>query len=148
MILTIEKILLDFSPSADNILPVIQKISAVFGYVDEGSAEKIADYFSIPKSQIYETASFYDLTRTEKPSPVTIQVCFSTHCVLNRAVEIITEIEKILHIKAGDENHPKFKLEKISCVGRCGEGPIVIINDKVFERVATATVQEMLEEYL
>lgn len=148
MTLTIEKILLDFSPSAGNILPVIQKVSAAFGYVDEKNAEKIADYFSITKSQVYETASFYDLTKTKKSSQMMIQVCFSTHCALNHAAEIIAEIENILHIKAGDENHPKFQLEKISCVGRCGEGPIVIVNGKVYERVMVAMVRGMLEEWI
>lgn len=146
--MTIEKILLEFSPRASNILPALRQISAVFGYLDAKNAEKVADYFSIPKSKVYETASFYDLISIKKPQLLTVKVCFSTHCALQDAKKIIGEIEKILHIKLGDANHPKFKLEMMSCVGRCGEGPIVMVNGKVYERVTTSSVHGMLEEYL
>ncbi|MFA7319190.1 MAG: NAD(P)H-dependent oxidoreductase subunit E [Parcubacteria group bacterium] len=148
MTLTVEKILLEFSPSANNILPALKRICAAFGYVDGENAEKIADYFSVPKSQIYETASFFDLINTEKPSACTVRVCFSTHCALKDSKKIIAEIENILHVKLGDVNHPKLKLEMMSCVGRCGEGPIVMVNDKVYEKVTVAGVYGMLEEYL
>lgn len=148
MIMTIEKILFEFSPKAENILPTLRKVSEVFGYVDEENAEKIAAYFSTSKSQIYETASFYDLIKTQKPAACTIRVCFSTHCALKDAARIIAEIENILHIKAGDSNHPKFKLEMASCMGRCGDGPIVVVNDRVYEKVTVSGVYGMLEEYL
>ncbi len=148
MSLTVEKILLEFSPRAENILPAIRQISLVFGYVDEEKTGKIADYFSVTKTQIYETASFYDNINTEKQPPFVVRVCFSTHCALSDAKKIIAEIENILHIKLGDVNHPKFKLEMMSCVGRCGEGPVVMVNGKVYERVTVSSVYEMLEEYL
>jgi len=148
MILTVEKILLEFPPSAVNILPAIKKIDEAFGYVSRENATALAEYFSVPESKIYEAASFYDLVDTEKPVFCTVKVCFSTHCVLNEAKGIIAEIENILHIKLGDTNHPKFRLEMTDCIGRCGDGPIVMVNDKVYERVAVSSVRGMLEEYL
>ena len=146
--MTIEKILLGFSPKVENILPALKEVSAVFGYVDEEKSEKIADYFSVPSSQIYETATFYDLINTKKQPALKIKVCFSTHCALKDAGKIINEIENILHIKAGDENNPNIKLEKVSCLGRCGDGPVVVINDKVYERVTVASVRGMMEEWI
>lgn len=148
MTLTVEKILLEFSPSANNILPAICKINSTFGHIDNARAEKIADYFSVSKSEIYETASFYDLVNTEKPTTFTVKVCFSTHCALKEAKRIIAEIENILHIKLGDMNHSKFRLEMTSCMGRCADGPIIMVNDKVYERVTVGGVRVILEEYL
>ncbi len=146
--MTIEKILLGFSPKAENILPALKKVNAGFGYIDEEKAEKIAAYFSVPISQLYETATFYDLINTKKQPALTIKVCFSTHCALKDAKKIIVEIENVLHVKLGDENNPKFRLGKMSCVGRCGEGPVVMVNNKVYERVTVVMVRGMLEEYL
>jgi len=144
----IEKILLEFSPEEKNILPALQKINDTFGFVGKKNAQKAAEYFSMPLSKIYETASFYDLIRTEPQPPMVVQVCFSTHCALNGSDKIISEVESILNMKAGDDNHPRFKLERISCIGRCGEGPVMVVNGTVFTQVRPEMVYEILEGYL
>jgi NADH-quinone oxidoreductase subunit E len=135
---TIQKILLEFEPRAENLLPALKKISAAFGYVDEKQAKKIADYFSISSAKVFETASFYDLIKTKKQPQISIQVCFSANCAVNNSFEIIKEIE----------NSFKIKVEKISCLGRCGEGPIVIVNGKIYEKVTRSSSHAILEEYL
>ena len=147
-IMTVEKILLEFKTEEKNILPALQKINKAFGKVGKKDARKVADYFSVPLSRIYETASFYDRINTENQPPVVIQVCFSTHCALSGSGEIIAEIERQLGIKVGDENSSHFKLEKISCIGRCGEGPVVLVNGKIYERANVGKVKEILKEYL
>ena len=144
---TIEKILLEFVPEAKNLLPALKKISASFGYISEMDAKKIADYFELPLAKVYETASFYDLLSTKVQSRLEIKVCSGGDCVLGNSVEIIREIENYFRIKAGDEFHPKVRLEKISCLGRCGEGPIMMVNGKVYEKVTVSGVHRILSEW-
>ncbi|MDR3558955.1 MAG: NAD(P)H-dependent oxidoreductase subunit E [Candidatus Pacebacteria bacterium] len=148
MLITLEKILLEYDPEAKNLLPALEKISAVFGYVSRENARKVADYFSLPESKVYETASFYDLVNIKKQPNLIIKVCSGTHCAVSDSRKIVEEIENKLHIKAGDENNPRVKLEIISCLGRCGEGPVAVINDKVYERVTAGGVGEILEEWI
>ena len=145
---SIEKILLEFDPEVKNLLPALEKINAVFGCVSQEDARKIAAYFTLPASKIYETASFYDLINVKKTASLTIEVCSGTHCAVSHSRKIVEEIENHLHIKAGDENHPRIKMEFISCLGRCGEGPVVVINDKVYERVTASGVEEILREWI
>lgn len=146
--MTIEKILLDFDPEMKNLLPALKKISASFGYIDEIDAQKIAEYFSVPLSKIFETASFYDLIKTKKQPSLVIQVCSGANCAIESAYKIIREIENQLHIKAGDEFNPKAKLEVISCLGQCGSGPVVVVNGNVFTRVTTSSIDGILRGYL
>ncbi|HPN96476.1 MAG TPA: NAD(P)H-dependent oxidoreductase subunit E [Candidatus Moranbacteria bacterium] len=143
-----EKILLEFDPETKNLLPALKKVSAVFGYVSQGDAEKIADYFNLPLSRVYETASFYDEIKLKKEPALVIQVCSGTHCALNDSFRIISEIENALKIKAGDDFNPKVKLEIISCLGQCGEGPIVIVNGKIFTNVTASGIHEILEGWI
>lgn len=146
--MTIEKILLNFDPEMKNLLPALKKISAGFGYVDETAAQKVADYFSIPLSKIFETASFYDLIKTKKQPSLVIQVCSGANCAIESAYKIIREIENQLHIKAGDEFNPNVKLEIISCLGQCGSGPVMVVNGNVFTRVTPSSVDGILRGYL
>ncbi len=153
--MTTEKILLEFDPEVSNLLPVLKKISAGFGYVDEIAAQKTADYFSAPLAKIYETASFYDLIKTKKQPAVVIQVCSGANCAVKSSYKIIREIENQLHIKAGDEFHayrqagnPKIKLEIISCLGQCGSGPVMVVNGNVFTKATPSNVDDILRGYL
>lgn len=144
---TLQKILLEYDPLLENLLPALKEISAVFGYVSKKDAQVIADYFSIPLSKVFETASFYDLIKTEKPADIIIQVCSSINCVSANSFEVVSEIENALKIKAGDEFNPKVRLETISCLGRCAEGPVVAVNGKIYEKVTKSEVHRILKEW-
>lgn len=146
--MTIQRILLEFDPDVKNLLPALKKISAAFGYVGEKDAEKIADYFKLPLSKVYETASFYDQIKVKKQANLVIKVCSGGNCAVNNSFAVVREIENYFKIKEGDEFNPKVKLEVISCLGRCGEGPIMIVNDKVYTGVTQSGVHGILEKWL
>jgi len=146
--MTVEKILLEFDPEQKNLLPALKKIDAAFGYVGEEEASKTADYFSVPLSKVYETASFYDLVKTKKQPNLVIQVCSGANCAVKSSFKVIREIESQLRIKAGDDFNPKAKLEIISCLGQCGQGPVMVVNGNVFTRVTPSSVDDILRNYI
>ena len=146
--MTTEKILLEFDAESKNLLPALKNISASFGYVSEADAQKTADYFLLPLSQVFETASFYDLIKTKKQPNLVIQVCSGADCEMGSSHEVIREIENQLHLKAGDDFNPKVKLEIISCLGQCGSGPIMVVNGNVFTQVTPSSVDDILRNYI
>lgn len=145
---SIQKILLEFEPKIENILPALKKISVAFGYVGEKDANLVAEYFSVPESNVFEVASFYGEIKIKKPPQILIQVCSSANCAVNNSFSIIQEIESIFKIKVGDENSSKIKLEEISCLGRCAEGPVMVVNGKFYERVTKSSLHSILGEYV
>jgi len=145
---TVEKILLDFNPELKNLLPALKRIGAGFGYVGEKEAQKVADYFSVPLSKVFETASFYDLVKIKKQPSLLIQICSGSNCATKTAYRVICEIETQLHIKAGDDFNSKAKLEVISCLGQCGNGPVMIVNGNVFTKVTPDSVDDILRNYI
>lgn len=142
---TIEKILLEFDPEPGNILPALKKISAAFGYVSEVDARKTADYFSVPLARIFELASFYSLIGTKKRSDIVIKICSGTNCTVQGSPGVIAEVENHFGIKAGDQFNPKVSLEVISCLGRCGEGPIMMVNGRIYTKVTVSGARDILE---
>lgn len=146
--ITVEKILLEYDSVPTNLLPALKKISAAFGYINEKDAGKVAVYFTLPLSKVYETASFYDLLKTKKQPQLVIRVCSGSNCTVTGAADIISGIESFFHIKAGDSNNQRVKLEIISCLERCGEGPVMVINNKIFTRVTKSSVFGILDKWL
>jgi len=144
---SVEKILLEFDPKAENLLRALRKISEAFCYISEKEARKVASYFNLTLTQVFETASFYDLINVKKQPPLVIKVCSGANCTIDGSQKIIREIENFFHIKEGDEFNPNVKLEVISCLGRCGEGPIMIVNGNVYTKMTTSGVDDILKSY-
>lgn len=145
---TVEKILLEFDPEKCNLLPALKKISASFSYIAENDMQKIAEYFEMPLSKVYETASFYDQINITKQPDLSIKVCSGANCAVNNSLIVIREIENYLKIKAGDESNPKIKLEMTSCLGQCGKGPVVVVNDEAYTNVTQSSVHGILEKWM
>ncbi len=143
---TVQKILLEYEPEKRNLLSVLREINSEFGYISEKSAKVVADYFELPMSQVFETASFYDLLETREVSGIDIEVCFGGGCCISGSGKIIKEIEKIFGIKEGDMASKKIRLRKMSCVGMCDEGPVVKINGKIYTKVDKNKLEKIIAE--
>ena len=146
--MTIQKILLQYTPERENLLRAVKEINRVFGCFDAEAAEQVAKYFSINSAAVYSAASFYDEIRKEPFNGVLIQVCDGINCMHRSGGAIVENIERLFGIKAGDINNSKVRLERISCIGRCLQGPIVIVNGTIFENVNPSSVDDILRSYM
>lgn len=145
---TLEKIITRFDPEATNLLSALRATTENFGYLSLKNAKVLADYFSLPLSQIYETASFYDLLETKKNPPLVIQVCSGGECSLEGKSWLVRDLENYFSIKAGEEGTGLVRLELISCLGRCQEGPVVVVNGTVHAGVNREKLWLILEKWL
>ena len=69
--------------------------------------------------------------------------------MLKSNILILKEIEKKLGIKIGEMTRDKmFSLEETSCMGACGFGPVVAINDKFYTRMSINKITNLLDSYL
>jgi len=145
---SIEKILLEFDVESRNLLPVLKKTSATFGYINNDHASIIASFFSLPLSRVFEVASFYDLILVKKKPTLMIQICDSPNCGYRASISIIKSLERHLRIKEGDASNPKVRLEAISCLSHCKEGPIMIINGETFMNVNSHLAIDLVNKFL
>jgi NADH-quinone oxidoreductase subunit E len=146
--MSIQKILLGFEPKPENLLRVIKEIQKEDRYISKNDCDKIARYFSLPLARVFSFASFFDEVKTKKGTKKIIRVCSGGPCVMENSLEIIRQIEMLLHIEAENDAHPKWKLEHMSCRGLCDQGPIVVVDDQVFEKVRPEMVDDIISSYL
>ena len=77
-----------------------------------------------------------------------ISICLGTACYVRGADKVLDEFKKELGIDVGETTSDgKFSLSVLRCVGACGLAPVVLVNGKVYGRVATAEVKGILDEY-
>ena len=145
--MTVQKILLGLEPRRENLLKSLKEINRVFGFVSLGAMEKIGEYFGISLSAVFSAASFYDEINVKPPKAVVIEICDSPNCQLDEASRIVAAIENFFRQRAGDEFNPKLEIRKVSCLGRCGQGPIMVVNGTVYDKVDPGRALELIAGY-
>jgi NADH-quinone oxidoreductase subunit E len=158
--MSLQKILLKFEPKPENLLAVLKEIQKENGGIEKKECEAVAQYFSLPLARVFSAASFFDQLKTKKParnashsdasgeSKKIIKICSGGPCLGEKSMEVARQIEMLLKIELENDAHPKYKLELMSCVGLCDRGPVMMIDDQIFENVKPETVDDIIRNYL
>ncbi len=133
--------------SRDNLIPVLQATQDEFGYLSEDSLKKLAVALKLPVSKVYGLSTFYNQFRFAPLGKFHIKICHGTTCHMNDAGIILNEIRKITGIQDGETSRDGlFSLEVLSCIGACGQAPVISINDKFFDRLTKEKLKVLLQK--
>jgi len=143
---TFEKILRKYPPGKKEVLiPLLQEIQREAGYLSENSISDVSRYMNIPLNKIHGVATFYDQFRFFKKGRYHVRLCRGTACHVYRSATLLSEIEKILQVKAGQTTRDgKFSLEIVDCLGACGNAPVMIINDVAHGNLSAEKLNKIL----
>lgn len=145
--MTIQNILTKYEAKKENLLKVIKEAQKEFGSIDEMLVDQIAQYFSMKSAAVFSAASFYDQINTEGKFNLVVKICDGANCNTKGSNKIIEEIERFFGQKVGDSFNPKIKIERESCFGFCAQGPIMVVNDVMYEKVTPERVDDILKGY-
>ncbi len=120
------------------------------GYLTPEAVERVARRLGLPPSEVYSTASFYTLFRTEPVGRYVIQVCEGLTCYLNDGAErVIDYISAKLDIRPGETTRDgRFSLEAVQCLASCGTAPAMRVNDQLYENLTPAAIDAILERLM
>lgn len=138
-----------FNRERSNLIPILQKVQAVTGYLSPEAITEISRFLSITENDIYSVASFYAQFRFTRPGKHNVKVCLGTACHVRGGELILDSLERALNIKTGQvTSDHKFGLERVACVGCCALAPVVVIDQQnVFGKMTQGRVKKMLAPY-
>lgn len=118
-----------------------------FGWISRDVMEYIGELIEIPFSEVYDTITFYTMFKRKPMGKYHLQVCRTLSCKLTGAGDIFHHLEEKLGIKDGEVTlDGKFSLLKVECLGSCGTGPVVQINDDYHENLSIERLDKILSE--
>lgn len=144
----IGEILKKYSREKTDLLAVVKEINRVEGFFSSMAVGLVAEHFGISKSQVFESASFYDEIKTKKPCLVEVGICDSLNCENKSAEKIIKSLASFFHVKEDDDSNGKLRIKRISCQGRCLSGPVMLVNGQTYEKVTPGFAVEIVKDYL
>ncbi len=133
----------------DELIPILIDVNREIGYLPAAALEEISRQLRVPKSQLFSVATFYQMLSTTPRGAHVVQFCESAPCHVEGGRKVWhTLMDALGGIKSGETTPDgKWTLVTTSCLGLCGMGPIIIVDDDIYGNVNPQQVAEILSRY-
>jgi len=137
-----------YGASQDELIPILNDVNREIGYLPGEALDELSRLLKVPKSQLFSVASFYRLLSTKPRGKHVLQFCESAPCHVAGGREVWLAIKEALKINENETTPDgKWTLITTSCLGVCGVGPVMMIDDDVIGNVDPKQVPEILARY-
>ncbi len=130
------------------LMPVLQGVQDVYGYIPEPTVHLIADRLNVYPSQIYGVLTFYAQFHLEPRGKYIVRVCMGTACHVKgagRIADTLSDRLKIGHAETTEDL--KFTAEFVACIGACGMAPVIMVNDDTYGSMTVQKMDEVIKKY-
>lgn len=129
-------------------LGIMQDLQRQFNYVPREGMEMIAEYLSVPLSDLYSMATFYKALSLKPKGEFNIKLCDGTACHIRGSQQLIDGLYRILGLHPGETTQDgKFSIETVNCVGSCAQAPVVVINEECYGKMTQEKLIQLIKNY-
>jgi NADH-quinone oxidoreductase subunit E len=142
----VDEILKSYTGDKAELIPILQQVQQVFGYLPEEAMSQIAQFIDVPECTVFGVATFYAQFKLVPTGRNIIRVCRGTACHVRGGARILKEVEKQLGIKSGESTPDlEYALETVACIGACALAPTMTINNETHGEMTTKKVVGILD---
>jgi NADH:ubiquinone oxidoreductase subunit E len=132
----------------EEMIPILNEINRRLGYIPPEALDEVSMLLKAPKSQLYSVASFYRMLSTKPHGRHVIQFCESAPCHVAGGREVWEESQEQVELKIGETSPDgKWTLMTTSCLGVCGVGPVMTIDEDIYGNVQPGQIKSILARY-
>ena len=144
----IDRIISNYQGDRWGLIPLLQEIQQVVGYIPPGVIPRIASGLGLFPSQVQGVISFYSQLYTAPRGKNIVRVCRGTACHVRGGKTILKLVKQHLNIDE-DETTPDFQysLETVACIGCCALAPNIVINSNIYGHMNPKKVSSLLGHY-
>ncbi len=142
----IREILARYPTKQAALLPMLWLCQERWGWISAGIVEAIADRLELTPAYIEGVVTFYTMYQTSPPGRYLLQVCTTLSCQLCGTSELVEHLKTKLGIDFGETTADgRFTLLDVQCLGACGEGPIIQINNDYYTDLTIERLDAVLD---
>jgi NADH-quinone oxidoreductase subunit E len=138
----------EFKGDRADLIPVLQRIQAVYDYLPKESIQNVARWLKISENEIYGVATFYAQFRFMPRGKHHLRVCLGTACHVKGGEQMLEVLKRRLEVNPGETTQDgKYDLERVFCLGCCALAPVVTLDDKTYAQMSVLKLQGILDEH-
>ena len=142
----VDKIIDSLTEMKGMLIPVLQNVQNVYGYVPEEAANLVADGLGLYRSQVYGVLTFYTQFHLSPRGRHIIRACSGTACHVRGGKTVISKLESKLGIGHGETTEDMFaSFEKVACLGACGLAPVIMIDIDAHGQLDSLKTERILD---
>ena len=131
-----------------NILRALLAVQQVLGHVPLSAITPIADALGVPEAHVVGVLSYYPDLHAAPRGRHVVRVCLGEACVANRSPLLLAEFKRVLGIGIGETTKDgRTTLERVYCLGNCGVGPTVMVDETIYGRLSASDVENMIKPH-
>lgn len=128
------------------VIPVLHLAQRDFGWISEDVVRYVADLMKMSRVRVHGVATFYTMFNMKPVGKYHVQICHNLSCCINQAESLITHVAERLGVKSGETTSDGlFTLTEVECLGACGEGPVIQVNDDYHVNMTKEKANELLD---
>jgi NADH:ubiquinone oxidoreductase subunit E len=137
-----------YGANRNELIPILNEVNRKLGYIPSEALEEISQSLKEPRSSLLSVASFYRMLSTKPRGRHVIQFCESAPCHVVGGREVWERLQEELQLKP-EETSPdgKWTLITTSCLGVCGVGPVMIVDEDIYGNITPQRIPEILALY-
>ncbi|MCL4488797.1 MAG: NAD(P)H-dependent oxidoreductase subunit E [Chloroflexi bacterium] len=129
------------------LIALLSAIQERYHYLPRNALVLLGETLSIPLSQIYSVATFYNAFSLQPRGAHLVRVCMGTACHVRGSPQILNRLETRLRVHAGQTTQDRnVTLETVNCLGACALGPIVVTDGAYTGQTDIAKVDRLLKD--
>ncbi len=128
------------------LIPALHLAQNQVGYLPPKTISQVAELIELAPAEVLDVVSFYEMFHTQPVGKKLVQVCQSMSCELCGELSLLEKIKTKLGIDVGETTEDgQFTLHTVECLAACDKGPVVLVNDHLYEKVTDAELDEILQ---
>ncbi|KPL72219.1 NADH dehydrogenase [Ornatilinea apprima] len=144
----VKEVVHQFEANPSELIPILSEVNRRLGYLPQQAMEEVSKLVKTPKSNVLSVSTFYHMLSTKPRGRHVIQFCESAPCHVVGGREVWLALKAHLQLEAGETTPDnEWTLVTTSCLGLCGIGPVVVIDDDVYGNVTPNQLPEILSRY-
>ena len=144
----VEKIIDEYRWHPNALIEVMHKVQELVGFLPRDVQIRIAEGLGVSQTEVYSVASFYSHFTFKPKGKYQVSLCMGTACYVKGAPEILERMQNVLEIEAGDTTDDgMFSLESVRCLGACGLGPVMTVNNEAHGILKPEKAVKVIESY-
>jgi len=142
----IDTILATYKDHRGGLIPVLQQVQGILGFLPIPVQHYIALGLGIPSSDVFGVVSFYSFFTMVPRGRHIIRICLGTACFVKGSGKLLDTLIRHLHVDVGETTEDReYSLEVVRCVGACGLAPVMVLDEETHGQMEPSKIIGIVE---
>lgn len=144
----VDQILKRYNYQVGSLIPILQDLQSECEYLPKDKLVYLSHQIKVPLSRIFSVATFYASFSLAPRGKHIITLCMGTVCFLKGSDRIHHVIMDTLKVEPGGTSADRlFTYQPVNCLGACALAPVMVIDEKYYNKVTPEAVPDILSHY-